>query len=135
MADIDVTDLLIDPDLAEPLVIQRQKETVTDKGRETNTVETFHSFGVVQPKDTAIGGNEVTRGADGMFRAAALIIITPFRLRGPGPGYQPDQVIWQGDPYVVTLVNNFTRYGAGFVYAELSSTDIQDAPPAGSAPT
>lgn len=131
MPDIDVSDLLNDPFAAELLTILRQKETVTQKGRESNTYETItpQPVGVVQPKDTVIGGNEVTREDDKIYRGAALIIHTQFRLRGPAPGYQPDVIVWQGDRYVITLVNNFSRYGAGFIYAEAASQESLDAPP------
>lgn len=127
--DVNVGDILRSPHSGEMLTIQRSKESVDSKGRESATVQTLYAPGVVLPKDTAIGGNEVTREIDSIYRNAALIIHTPFRLRGPAPGYQPDVILWQGDRYVVTLVNNYSQFGPGFIYAEAASIEPLDAPP------
>lgn len=134
MADLDVTDLFLDPDFAMTVTVQRRLETVGGGGRSALTVTTFDDVvAYVVPVDTRIGGNALERGTDEQHRGAALQIITTFRLRGPSQdgadAYQPDVVIYNGDPYIVDVVNDFSKWGAGFIRAELSSMDSVDAPP------
>lgn len=128
---IDVSDLLLDPDFAQALTIQRRVEVVGTNGRTTITPTTISPapFGVILPVDTAIGGNALERGSDQQHRGAALEVITKFRLQGPAPGFQPDVIVYDGNSYVVTIVNTLTRYGAGFMRAECSSMDSVDNTP------
>lgn len=131
MPALDVSELLLDPDFAEPLTIQRRVDNVRPNGRNAIAWNTVFPapYGVVLPKDTALAGNELERAPDGQYRGAALTVHTKFRLRGPSPGYQPDVMVWEGDPYVCTLVNNYSHYGAGFVQAEFTSMPTIDHPP------
>lgn len=128
---LDVSELLFDPDFAEVLTIQRRTDDVRPNGRTLvrNTTIFPAPFGVVLPKDTAIGGNEIERAPDGQYRGAALTVHTAFRLRCLSPNNQPDVLIWDGDPYVCTLVNNYSHFGAGFVEAEFTSMSAVDQPP------
>lgn len=137
MAAIDVSDLLEDPDFASALAILRRSELVGDNGRTviTETAILPAPMGVVMPKDSVIGGNAIERAPDMQYRGAALLCYTKFRLRGPsldanGQEWQPDVVVWNGNRYVVTLINDYAHFGQGYIQAELSSMDGVDEPPA-----
>ena len=135
MPALDLTFLLSDPDLCEPFTVVRQQQTMNaTTGRAVVTETQLQALGSIQPKDTAIGGNVIEQGADASFRAAVLTVHTAFHLRSvtensSGVVYLPDQVIFNGDRYLVTLTNDYTHFGGGFVQAELTSLPIQDAPP------
>lgn len=131
MPTLDVSDIILDPMFAERLTIERRPETVGNNGRTTQLpqVITPKPIGVVLPIDTAIGGNALERTPDEQHRGAQLEVHTKFRLRGPSPNYQPDVLVYEGNRYVVTIVNNYSKYGAGFIKAEVTSMDAIDNPP------
>ncbi|SRR5258708_11405473 len=133
MPDIDVTDVLDDPMFCELLTIQRRQETVNAKGRATTNVVVIDPapIGVVQP----VSDQPLQRGPDQQNLPRLLEVHTPFRLRsasrqGTGEQYQPDRIVWNGDTYVVNKVQDYSRYGAGWVQADCSSDVATERPPA-----
>lgn len=128
---LDVSEVLSDPLFTEPMNVYRRTETVGSNGRTVITRTRVRPVptGVIMPKDSVIGGNAIQRNPDEQHRGSALLIYTQFRLRGPSPGFQPDVVVWNGDDYVVTLVNDYSHYGAGYIQVELSSMTSVDNPP------
>lgn len=127
MPDLDVSEVLLDPDFAETLTVMRRTEAISGHGRATITeVEVSPApVGVVIPQNDA----PVQRGPDQQTLPSLLQVHTPFRLRSVAPGVQPDVVIWNGDRYVVNKVYNFSHYGRGFIAADCSSQDLADNPP------
>lgn len=129
MPDIDVSDLLLDPDFAEALTIQRRAQTLL-KGRASVSPVTISPapYGVVIPQNDA----PMLRGPDQQTLPQLIQVHTQFRLRGPskdpatGDAYQPDLIIWQGTTFVVNKVQNFSRFGAGFIQADCSSINQTD---------
>jgi hypothetical protein len=127
MPNLDVSDIVADPDFAEFLTVNRIAVANGTNGRPSRTVTTISPapVGVVTPKS----GEKLERSADAQFRPNVIVVHTQFRLRSAAPGYDPDQVIWNGDPYVVTSVDNLSHFGAGFIVAECSSIDSIDQAP------
>lgn len=134
---LDVSELLSDPLFVETEMTVLRRRQVLVKGRTSPEVYEVITgvSGSVQPKDTAIGGNVITRAPDMEFRGSNLNIYTQFRLRGvtkqatgqPSDGdYLPDVVIWNGDHFLVVLTNDYTHYGAGYMHAELESIEAVD---------
>jgi hypothetical protein len=139
---LDVSELLSDPLFVETEITVWRRKQVLTKGRTTpEVVQVITNIAAsIQPKDTAIGGNFTERGEDVQYRGSNLNIYTTFRVRsvskeatgGPDDGvYLPDVVIWNGDHFLVMLVNDWTHYGAGYMHAELSSVDPVDFAPDG----
>lgn len=135
---IDVSELLFDDMFTETVTVLRRQEVIDPAtGRTSVVVETYPDvLASIQPKDTAIGGNFIERGADGTYRGSNLNIYTAFRLRsvsqaGAAVQYQPDFVIWNGDAFSVALTNDWSHYGAGFMHAELESSEMIDWAPDG----
>jgi len=125
MAYLDVSEALTDPMLNDRFDVLRRGETVTDKGRSSTTPMTFPGVvGVV----AAAHGNDLDRLDDQQRMARNLTIVTKFRLRGPSPNFQPDQVLWKGDTFTVIAVDPYPQYGRGFVQAIVSSVDAIDQP-------
>lgn len=128
MPDLDVDDILDDPDFCDTsLVCHRQVQTV-DK----------HNYPVNTPVDIPFSGTvtvdrslEAKRMAAGQNTTGAILIVTRFRLTQgqvaaeTDPELDADIVTYCGRDYRVTFVDQYTRYGAGFVQAhcELMNMD------------
>lgn len=125
MPDLDVSDILLDPDFCEALTIIRRAITLV-KGRQQTTPQTISPapFGVV----TSLSG-ELIRVADQQNMPTTIVVHTPFRLRGVSVGFEPDLVVWNGDNYVATAVDNYSHFGGGFIAATCTSQNSQDNPP------
>ena len=126
---LDVSDILSDPMIGgEVLTIQRRAETVDQKGRSqvAPITVTPAPVGNVQPAS----GGVLVRNAAGQYLPKVIEVFTVFRLRSESPAFQPDTVIWNGNPYVVKLVDDWSRYGAGYIRAECEAMDMVDNPPA-----
>lgn len=112
--------------LAEPITVQRRPETRGADGVvRVGPVTTYQARAIVI--DTP--PNDLQRGADFQTAQNSIEVSTTFPLRGPAPGYQPDQVVWHGDVYVVTSVLDYSKAGRGFVTALCQSVDLIDSPP------
>lgn len=132
MPELDVTDVLLDPLFCEQLTVRRRTQTLV-KGRTTVTPTTVSPapVGVVLPQNDA----PLQRGPDQQHLPRLLQVHTPFRLRSASNKadgtveYQPDLIIWNGDTFVVNKVQDFSRYGSGWIQADCSSTDAIDNEP------
>jgi hypothetical protein len=131
MADVDVTDVLFDPDIAgTTFSVIRRQEVISQQGRKTtNDVRTDNVIGAIFPT----GDNSLTRKEDFEASADTITVVTTFRLRGPskdgGNKFDADVVVWNSTNYVVSTLKPFTQYGPGFVEAECSSKDFVDEAP------
>lgn len=114
MAELDVTDILMDPDFMDMGIrCVRVEQTVGNDGEPVNT-ETCRSFGGVV---TSNSGDVLNRLPDGERISGNIIIHTPFRLTDGKDGRSADIVIWQGTRFVVSAVNSYSHFGRGFVAA------------------
>lgn len=121
MAEIDVTDVLLDSDVAgDAFTVIRRREVVGDNGMsivQSNTVPNV--LGSVQPT----GDNSLMREEAYDAQLKTIKVITQFRLRGPSQTtgaaqYKPDQIVWRGDLYEVKVLDDWTLFGGGMVEAE-----------------
>ncbi|MGP0913438.1 head-tail adaptor [Serratia sp. CY70267] len=117
---LDVTEVLLDPDFADPsLICRRQIQTTDDDNFPVNTQQDIPFTGVV----TVDRSLEARRMAAGQNINGAILIVTQFRLTqgrksvADGPNLDADLVVHNGGLYRVTFVDPYTRYGAGFVQA------------------
>jgi hypothetical protein len=111
---LDVSEVLLDPDFADDLVCSRQEQTVGNDGLAVNTATDTAFIGVV----TAASGNNLVRTPDGSYTKGDICIITPYRLRTSATATgDADVVTWNGTRYTITQVNDYSRYGSGFVWA------------------
>jgi hypothetical protein len=134
MPDIDVSDVLGDPDVAGTLfTVIRRQETVNNFGRPVLTTSTYpdpaadpplqQPFGAIYPT----GDNSMVRADAYTTQSDTITVVTPFRLRGPsksaGVTYQADIVLWEGTHYIVKTVNDYSKFGAGMIQAECTAYD------------
>ena len=137
---LDVSELLSDPLFVETITVIRREQTINARGRVVIVATSFPGvLASVQPKDTAIGGNIISREPDGSFRGSNLNVYTKFRLRSVSKEesgdiqFQPDVIVWNGDHFLVALTNDYSHYGAGYMHAECEATDPVDNAPDGAA--
>jgi hypothetical protein len=121
VAEIDVTEILADPDLADSFVVTRTRQITDTHGRtvalqpSTTTV-----VGVVQP----MSGRTLNMMPDMVNVSGAIELWTTYRLEGPSETTQSDVVTWQGRNYMVQNVQPFTNYGQGYVHAVCQLIDL-----------
>lgn len=120
---LDVSSVLLDPLFAEPFTVIQRSEAIGDNGRAGETpVSIPNVIGVWLP-DRPAG---LDRGPDSSMAPRGGSFITTFKLRQLGPGYKADQVQIGNILYTVTEVLPFSRFGAGFTEARLSSMNATD---------
>jgi galactose-6-phosphate isomerase len=118
---IDVSDVITDPMVAgDEFIVIRRRATVNDHGEGEDAAPLrFQAVGSITP----VGDNSLVREEAYETQTNAIQVITEFALRGAGVDkqgneFQPDQVEWDGDTYTVRVVDNYSKFGAGFVRAE-----------------
>lgn len=114
MPNLDVSDVLLDPDFwTNDLVCNRQSVVVGDNGRsqESKTSTTF--AGVV----TTNNGLNMDRRPDGTLIKGAINIHTKFALSSGDSESKADEIVWRGKTYIVSQVLDNLHYGQGFVKA------------------
>lgn len=125
MPDLDVTEILFDPDLADTFTVRRQTETVGVNGRSSvAVVDTPNVIGFVIVSDPS----DNVRNEDGQMTPRVIDVVTTYRLRAAGTNIQPDIIIWAGTNYLVKQIKPHTRFGAGFVKVTAQSQSAADAP-------
>ncbi|MGI4812806.1 MAG: hypothetical protein ACRYG5_06515 [Janthinobacterium lividum] len=110
---LDVSDLLSDPDFADQLFCARQRQSVGEDGIAVNLACMTPFIGVV----TADRAKELARLATGSTISGSILVNTVFRLTNGAPGIDADIITWNGRRYTVIDVNDYSRYGAGFICA------------------
>lgn len=132
MPEIDVSEVLLDSEVAgEEFIVVRRKDSANNFGEDVQQTLRFPAVGSVTP----LGANSLLRQEAFQTEEKTIRVTTDFHLRAAskdetGQGYQPDIVIWNGDAYLVRVINDFSNYGRGMVTAECSSIDYVDEAPA-----
>jgi len=129
---LDVSDAILDQDLGCEFITVTRRPVVMVKGRATvpAPVVTENVPAVVNT-----GVTELMRAADLSVVPKRISIHTPFRLfpqvQSPDGTvqYLPDIVTWNNNKFIPLGVDDYSRYGAGFVHADCASMDKVDDPP------
>ncbi|EOQ63907.1 hypothetical protein F935_01537 [Acinetobacter calcoaceticus ANC 3811] len=114
MANLDVSDVLLDPDFMElGIICNRTSVIVGNNGRAQGTTTTTPFSGVV----TTNSGLKMDRRADGTLIKGAINIHTQFALTSGDAKTKADEIIWKGQTYIVSQVLDNLHYGQGFIKA------------------
>lgn len=114
MANLDVSDVLLDPDFMDKgLICTRTLVTVGENGRPIKTPSTHKFNAVVTTND----GDKMDRRADGTVIKGSVNIHAKFVLSEGDANLQADDVEWQGRKYIVSQVLSNTHFGHGFIKA------------------
>lgn len=131
MPEIDLSDLVLDPDVAgQTFTVVRRQETVSASGFSQVVAKSIPVIGSVQPT----GDNSLVREDAYDAQAKTLKVVTQFRLRGVsassgGSTFKPDRVLWGGDCYEVRVVDDYSQFGGGLVEAECVQVVYDGTPP------
>lgn len=110
---LDVTDVLFDPDFADQMCCIRSLERVDNDGIAQFAPRSTGFIGVV----TSDKGDVLDR-TDAATRIVGTITVhTTFDLTEAGEDTDADVVRWNGRDYLVSSVNDYSRFGRGFVAA------------------
>jgi len=111
---LDVTDILTDPEFQDVLVCHRLTQTVGTNGLATlATVDTNFRGVVISDR-----GDIMERVAQGERVSGSITIHTRFALDdGAGSTRSADEVTWNGRLYIINNVNDYLRFGRGFIAA------------------
>jgi hypothetical protein len=131
MPSIDVSDLLLDGEIAgETFTVLRRRQVVNGHG---NVAIVTTVIPDVIGSITPTGDQSIVRAEAYQTQANTIKVITPFLLRGiskeGGNSFLPDVVVWSGVNYEVKSLNDWARYGSGFMEAECVSIDLEDEAP------
>jgi len=111
---IDVSDILTDPDFATTFDVIRSVSTTAITGLASVAQTTYSAvIGVV----TSNEGDLLLRQAEGSMIKGSITIHTQFRLTDGQGSNDADEITWNGARYVVSNVNDYSQYGAGFICA------------------
>lgn len=114
MALLDVSDILTDPDFMNTgLICERNVQTVGSNGMATNSTTSTAFAGVV----TSDNGDLLERNPDGERVKGNMTIHTRFPLDDGSAMNAADIVQWRGRRYTVTVVNDWSHFGRGFIVA------------------
>lgn len=122
---LDVTSVLSDPAFQDQVTVIRNKSTPDTNGRVQLTPTTYTGVNAVV---TQKNGNILRREAAGERIQGTIAVYTQFQLtdgRDQTSDLTADIVVYAGDQYTVTLVNDYSRWGKGWVSAVCEMIPVQ----------
>lgn len=132
MPQLDVSVALTNPYTLDRFDVLRRIETVDASGLAQSTVSLLTKIPGVVYVD---GDQSMKRSEDRTQQDKHITILTRFALRAsskaviPVPqSYQPDLVLWSKNNYIVESLEDYSRYGQGFVKASACIFDYVATP-------
>jgi hypothetical protein len=111
---LDVSDVLDDPDFREDgILVERNAVAVDDGGMASLGVTNYTISGVV----CSASGSSLMRVPEGERNTDFISLHTKFRLISGEDGNTADVITYMGKRWTVYSINDYTRYGTGFVQA------------------
>jgi galactose-6-phosphate isomerase len=121
MAELDVSELMTDPDFVSSFTVIRAGQTIDEHGRAQVAAQAPKKIlGAVFP----ISARTMNMMPDYVNVNGSIEIYTKFRLEGPSTTTQADTVIWQGNTYLVANVQSYSHFGAGHIRAVCQLKDL-----------
>lgn len=110
MGQVDVSELLVDPDLVDPIIVIRRIPNIDEYGENKLKEQGFNTIGSVQPAS----GKTLQRLPDA-FRVAN---VSSFWIKGKivsdGQCQYPDILVFNGVRFAVQVIFDWTNWGEGF---------------------
>lgn len=119
----DVTDAMLDPEVAESFTVHRRQESINTYGESVVTTRNITVYGVV----TSGSSDALARTPEGQHEPHLITVHSPLRLVSAAVNQQPDIVIWRNRSFVVTRTFDYSHYGRGFTAADCTSEDYLDS--------
>ncbi len=123
MANIDVSELLLDPDFVDAFTVVRTAVVVGSNGIAAQTETQIPGvLGSVQPA----GGTTLANLPEATRAEGVKEVWTQFALRGPVEGGEPDRILWQGKRLIVFKSDEYGHFGSGYYHAVLTIEGTTD---------
>jgi hypothetical protein len=125
MANIGVSELLLDPDFVDTVTVLRQVEIIGDDGIAVRQPLSINILASIQSNDDAL-----TMTPDLARTEGAYEIITTFPLLTATDTNSADIVLWNGKQHRVTSIGRFGNFATGFGHFEgiMEIISIQPVP-------
>lgn len=110
MAQIDVSDLLLDPDFVDPISIIRRTSSVNSFGENVTTELAIFTVGSIQPASS----NTISRLPEALRMADVRDFFIKIEIIQDGATLYPDVLIFQNIRYQVQTAAPWLNYGRGW---------------------
>lgn len=110
MGSIDVTELLDDPDLVDPLTLIHRAVRVSSKGKTELKEQCNPTHGVIVPAS----GKVIARLPEAFRVAGVMNFFIKGVIVSDGLEKYPDIIKWKGKRYQVQVVFDYSNWGAGW---------------------
>ncbi|WP_210339835.1 hypothetical protein [Bosea sp. ASV33] len=122
MPTLDVSEILDDPEFADTATVYRNAVTVDPvTGRTTVTTTSTAILCVV----TSDKGRNLQRNPQAALSEGSIIVHSTFTFTEGGNGVDADELDWRGRKWTVVVVDDYSRYGAGFTCATCRLLDLR----------
>lgn len=109
---LDVAFILDDALFQDGCSVRRRANIVGDNGRVSPLGEEFfNDVGVVVTQQSP---QDLMKTEDGQMIPRRIFLASRFQFIALAPGFQPDEIVWNGVAYTVTESLPYSRYGDGF---------------------
>jgi galactose-6-phosphate isomerase len=110
MADIDVTEILFDPDFSDEICLIDRVPTVDGFGRNILTEVKFDTVGCIQPAS----GKVIQRLPEDLRVANMSSFWLHAKIIATAPGKYSSVLVFRGTRYLVQTVFDWSNFGEGF---------------------
>mgnify|MGYP003385241070 CR=1 FL=1 len=114
MANLDLTELLTDPDFIDSVTVTRIGQTVDGHGMVVQATTIYDDVAMaVQPAT----GRVLEMFPDLERASDSIVVYTEFMLSGVTDTTQADQIEWNGKSYTVQSINDYSNFASGWIMA------------------
>ncbi len=110
MAQIDVSDILSDPEFVDPIVVVKRTPSINSYGQNELSECKFQSHGSVQ----SVSGKTLQRLPEALRVANLYSFWVRGNITADGTQKYPDQLVFRGQKYNVQHIFDWTNWGAGW---------------------
>lgn len=110
MANIDVSELMSDPDFVDPLQIIYRTATVNHLGENVIEETVVETYGSIQPTS----GKEYQRLPEGLRSANVRSFWVKGHIKMDGASNYPVLFLYQGERYAIKMVYDWSNFGASY---------------------
>lgn len=110
MAQIDVSDLLLDPDFIDNLTLIHRTASVSSSGHTVLVESSQVTVGSVQPAN----GQQIMRLPEALQSSDVRAFYIKAVIQSDGSAQYPDVILFQGGRYLIKQVEQWLNFGAGW---------------------
>lgn len=120
MAEIDVSDVLLDPDFIDRLTLIHRTESVNSFGKNVLVESSVDTVGSVQPAS----GKDIKRLPEGLQSSDLRAFYIKAEITTDGAGKYPDIIVFNSKRFIVQLCEPWLNFGQGWNKAICVREDV-----------